>query len=95
MIANQHLSSLVRGRFGAVAARQAAAGVEPMFSMFETADGGPHWPSIIQAVAWLVAGAFILITIYVGSKDRFRSATRINDLQRKFLSLRTSKLLGN
>ena len=54
-----------------------------MISMFQTANGGWHWPSIVQAVAWLVAGAFILGTIYFNSKDRFRSATQINDLRAK------------
>jgi hypothetical protein len=40
-----------------------------MISMFQTADGGWHWPSIVQAVASLAAGVFILGTIYFNSVD--------------------------
>ena len=54
-----------------------------MISMFQTADGGWHWSSIVQAVAWLAAGVCILGTIYFNSKEGFRSATQINDLRAK------------
>jgi hypothetical protein len=54
-----------------------------MLSMFQTASGEPHWPSIVQAVGSLFALAIVLLGIYFASRDRFKSAADLQKLKQQ------------
>jgi hypothetical protein len=41
-----------------------------LLSLFQTADGGPHWISILTFVGWLVTGGFIVASLIVNRNDR-------------------------
>ncbi|WP_316229041.1 hypothetical protein [Bradyrhizobium sp. SZCCHNR1070] len=43
-----------------------------VLSIFQTADGGPHWISILTFVGWLVTGALILSSLVINRNDRVR-----------------------
>lgn len=45
-----------------------------MFSLFQTATGGWHFPSVISALAWLVTGGFTVLSLYVNRVDRINAA---------------------
>lgn len=41
-----------------------------MTSLFQTASGSWHWPSIILAISWLVTGVFMVANLVVNRRDR-------------------------
>jgi hypothetical protein len=41
-----------------------------LLSLFQTAEGGPHWISILTFAGWLVTGGFILTSLVVNRNDR-------------------------
>ena len=43
-----------------------------MLSLFQTADGGWHWASILTVIGWLIGGAIIFATLVVNRNDRVK-----------------------
>jgi hypothetical protein len=41
-----------------------------LLSLFQTADGGWHWVSILAIAGWLATGAIIFATLLVNRNDR-------------------------
>jgi hypothetical protein len=44
-----------------------------MISLFQTASGSWHLPSILTVAAWLASGIFIFLNLYANCNDRVRS----------------------
>ena len=41
-----------------------------LLSLFQTAEGGPHWTSILTFAGWLATGCFIIASLVVNRNDR-------------------------
>ncbi|WP_143201362.1 hypothetical protein, partial [Bradyrhizobium sp. NAS96.2] len=41
-----------------------------LVSLFQTAEGAPHWISILTFVGWLVTGCFIITSLVINRNDR-------------------------
>jgi hypothetical protein len=51
-----------------------------MISLFQTASGSWHWPSILMAIGWLVTGLLMFATLYANRNDRVKSAHQVDEI---------------
>jgi hypothetical protein len=43
-----------------------------LFALFQTADGGWHWVSILTVVSWIVGGVFIFASLVINRNERLK-----------------------
>lgn len=47
-----------------------------MLSIFQSATGSCHWPSVISLIAWFVSGCALLTTLYFSREERLNGIAK-------------------
>jgi hypothetical protein len=67
-----------------------------VLSIFQTAEGGPHWISILTVAGWLVTGFFIFTSLVLNRNDRIKQGPWqfSGSQQTKFVELLSGAVKG-
>jgi hypothetical protein len=54
-----------------------------MLGLFQTADGGAHWPTLITFAGWLVAGVLMFSSFAISRNDRLKNGPWVFDAKQE------------